>query len=82
MEKRTLLLECVRGINTCKPHTRIVFDGIKSYSEETVDDEYDDQCMDSVIGMHWVKEHVFCLRTEKKEIIVEVEREPRIERIA
>ncbi|OAI26783.1 MULTISPECIES: hypothetical protein [Methylomonas] len=79
---RTLVLECVPDPNSLKPHTKVIFTGIRSYSEETIDDEYDDMCMDGVVGMHWVREHIFCLRTDKKEIILELENEPRLEFIA
>lgn len=79
---RTLLLECVTDPNSLKPHTRVFFTGIRSYSEETVNDEFDDMCMEGVVGMHWVREHIFCLHTDKKEIILELENEPRVEVIA
>lgn len=78
---RTLLLECVTDPNSLKPHTQVHFTGIRFYSEETIDDEYDDTCMDGVVGMHWVREHIFCLRTNKKEIVLELENEPRVEAI-
>ena len=82
INKRVVLLECVRNIETCEPHTRVIFEGIRSYSEETIDDEYDDQCMDSVFGLNWVTEGVLCIRTEKKEIIIELENNPRVEILA
>ena len=41
-----------------------------------LNDCIDQTCMDSVIGMHWIKEGVFCLHTEDKEIIIELDGDP------
>lgn len=81
IDKRTLVMECVNNPNEGVPQTRVIFSGIKSYSEETIDDEYDDHCMDGVVGMSWVEEGVFCIHTDKKEIIIEIENKPKSERI-
>jgi hypothetical protein len=82
IDKRILLMECVNSASENVPHTKVTFSGVRSYSEETIDDEYDDHCMDGVVGMNWVKEKVFCIHTEKKEIIIEIENEPATEKIA
>ncbi len=68
--KRQLLLVCVDSPETGKPKIEIIFAGIESYEEATLDDEYDDQCLDSVIGIHWLKEKTICIHTEKKEIVI------------
>ncbi len=68
--KRQLLLVCVDSPETSKPAIEIIFSGIESYEEETIDDEYDDQCMDSVIGINWLHEKTICIYTEKKEIVI------------
>lgn len=82
IDKRILVLECINNPDDCIPRTRVTFSGIRSYSEETVGDGNDDRCMDIVIGMHWIKANVFCLHTDKKEIIIEIENEPKAEIIA
>lgn len=68
--KRQLLLVCVDSPETCKPVIEIIFTGIEFYKEETLDDEYDDQCIDSVLGINWVHENTICIHTEKKEIVI------------
>lgn len=81
IDKRILTMVCVNNPNENAPHTKVTFTGVRAYSEETMDEEFDDHCMDSVIGMNWVKENVLCIHTEKKEIILEIENEPSSERI-
>ena len=81
IDKRVLTMECVNNANENVPHTKITFSGVRSYSEETIDTDYDDHCMDGVVGMNWVKEKVFCIHTDKKEIIIEIENEPTSEKI-
>lgn len=68
--KRQLFLVCVDSPETCNPVIEIILSGIESYKEETLDDEYDDQSVDSVIGIHWLCENVICINTEKKEITI------------
>lgn len=68
--KRQLLLVCVDSPETSQPAIEIIFSGIESYEEETIDDEYDDQCMDSVIGINWLHKKTICIYTEKKEIVI------------
>lgn len=82
IDKRVLIMECVNNLDDCVPDTRVTFRGIKSYSEETIDDEYDDNCMDGVIGMNWLRDRLFCIRTDKKEIIIEIENDPVTSKIA
>lgn len=82
IDKRVLILQCVNNPDDFIPHTRVVFTRIRSYTEETIDDEFDDSSIDSVIGMHWVRDHTFCIRTEKKEIILDLECDPQSELIA
>jgi len=82
IDKRVLIMECVNNSGDCVPDTRVTFRGIKSYSEETIDDEYDDNCMDCVIGLNWLRERLFCIRTDKKEIIIEIENDPVTSKIA
>ena len=82
IDKRTLTLECVNNPDECTPTRKVIFSGIRNYSEETIDEDYDDKCMDGVVGMSWLRDNVFCLHTDKKEIIIELECEPIVEHIA
>ncbi len=66
IDSRQLLLECVNNPDECKPLKKIIFREIESYSEETMDDEYDDNCIDGVIGMSWIGKNKFCIHTDKK----------------
>ncbi|KGJ87802.1 hypothetical protein [Colwellia psychrerythraea] len=70
IDKRIIELVCVDSIDNCLPKRKIKISGIQSYTEETIDDEFDDNCMDGVIGLHEMAVGKFCIRTEKKEVIV------------
>jgi len=82
IDGRKLILECVNNPEDCIPKTRVIFSGIKSYSEENIDEEFDDLCMDSVIDFSRREDNVYIINTEKKEISVEVDSEPVSESIA
>ena len=82
INKRELLLVCVNNPEDCLPRKSIIFKGIESYAEETIDTEYDDNCLDSVIGMPWINKDNFCIRTEKKEIIIKLSGEINAKNIA
>lgn len=79
--KRKLTLVCVNNVEDFLPHTKVTFSGIRSYSEETTDKDYDDDCVDGVLGMSWVTENEFCIHTDKKEIVLDIENEPTSERV-
>ncbi len=70
IDKRIIELVCVDSIDNCLPKRKITISGIQSYAEETIDDDFDDNCMDGVIGMHEMSVGRFCIHTDKKEVIV------------
>ncbi len=78
IDSRKIILECVDTPEKMNPTKRITLTDVIEYREETIDDEYDDQCLDSVIGIHWISDNVLCIHTEKKEIIVKIGNEPTI----
>jgi len=60
-----------------KPHTRIVCSAIKSYSENNMDDETHDDCLDGVLDLSWAEEAgTFVVVTDKKEILLVLENKP------
>ncbi|EAR09145.1 hypothetical protein MED297_17423 [Reinekea sp. MED297] len=65
-----------------KPVTRVLLSGVMKYSEETIDDENDYNCLDSVIGINWIAKGIICIHTEKKELVVTISNEPLVESIA
>jgi len=80
--KRVLILVCVNNPDDFVPVIKVTFEGISLYSKETINEEYDDNCMDMVIGINWVRDKVLCIHTDKKEIIIELENEPQSKKIA
>ena len=82
IEKRELRLECVDNPENCNPIKRIICSGILKYEEENIEDKPDDNLIDSVIGINWIRDKLLCIHTEKKEIILELENEPISENIA
>lgn len=82
INNRVLTLECVNNVEEFLPKKRILFEGVISYSESTEDVDYDDELIDGVVSMFWnSEENEFILLTDKKEIIVKLEKEPQIENI-
>lgn len=81
VNNRRFLLECVDNPVERRPLKRALFSNVLSYVEEIRSDPYDDDCMDSVIGMHWIDKNRFCLTTEKREVILGLEDDPIIETV-
>jgi len=80
--KRCVEIVVVDNGDSQVPYLRITVANILHYEEVTIDDEPDDNCMDSIIGVHWVREGRLCIRTEKKEIMVNTPNEPSARKIA
>ena len=73
LEKRELLVVCAKTVENWVPFKGILFKDVISFSETyDEDDILDDDLIDSVIGLHEVSDGVYCLGTEKREIIVKV----------
>lgn len=58
------------------PGKRLIFTDIRSFSENPSEDLLDDDCIDSILGLHVVPDGKYCLMTEKRELILDVGKEP------
>jgi hypothetical protein len=67
---RSVYITLLDNPNKCIPVVKLEFKNVESYSEETIDSEYDDECLDSVIGLNWLRHKELCIHTEKKELII------------
>ena len=77
IDKRGLVIEFALDSKEFKPHTRIVCSGIKSYSENNMDDETHDDCLDGVLDLNWNEiAGTFLVVTDKKEILLTIENKP------
>lgn len=76
IDKRELSIECVDNPETRNPKKQMIFSGILRYKEENIEEKPDDNLLDSIIGINWVRKGILCIHTEKKEIILELENEP------
>ena len=78
--KRTLTLDLVDDPEKMNPVKRVIFSGILQYNEEATE-EPDDQCLDGVIGIHWLDDQSICIKTDDKEVVIQLEDEPTSEMI-
>jgi len=69
---REFTLVCAKSIGDWVPHKGIRFTDVISFSENCFEDILDDNGIDSVVGMHKVSDGVYCLNTEKREIVLKV----------
>lgn len=76
---REVVLEVASDPESMSPCVKVIFGSVASLSDENDHPEEND-CIDSVIGMHWMERGLFCLRTQQREMIMELQEEPRIER--
>ena len=79
---REFIIECVNNINDFTPHTRIICSSILRYTEFPRDDEdeYDDELVDGLLDLNWSEESkVFYIYSDKKEISLKLEKQPRRE---
>ena len=78
---RVLYIECVNNPEEMNPTRRINCPGILKYEEENLDTKFDDEYIDSIIGINWIDNSTLCILTEKKELILNLENEPTAEEI-
>ena len=55
---------------------RLIFRDVLSFSEEMFEDAFEENLMDSIMGMRLVSENVYCVHTEKRELLLKVGLEP------
>ena len=71
-----LTIECLDNPKDQNPKRTLKFSDILKYSEESLDDNSDDALLDSIIGMNWMDKNILCIRTDKKEITLELNASP------
>jgi len=79
---KELHIECADNPDSMNPKKRIKLTGIRKYKEENIDETSDNNLIDSIIGINWIEKSKLCIQTEKKELIIELENEPTLEKIA
>ena len=76
LEKREFSIICAKQISDCTACKGIKFIDVVRFTEETSEGLTDDDCADSVIGLHEVERGVYCLSTEKRELIIHTMKMP------
>ena len=77
IDKRLFTIEFVDNVNDFNPHTRLVCGSVLSYSEDTVDEDYDDDLIDGIIDFSWNEPHkTLVVLTDKKEMIFKLGQPP------
>lgn len=73
---RIFIIECIDNIKSMRPAKRIEFLGVIEYHEKNLEDSFDDQLLDSIIGINWLDSKNICVHTDKKEIVLNLEKDP------
>ena len=55
---------------------QLKFLDVLSFEETTFEEAFDNNFTDSVMGIHKVSDGIYCVNTEKRELIIKVGREP------
>ncbi|MBQ4810273.1 hypothetical protein J8M20_02950 [Pseudoalteromonas luteoviolacea] len=77
INNRIFTIEFVDNVNDFNPLLRLVCKSVLSYSEDTVDEAYDDDLIDGVIDIAWNGAHkTLVVLTDKKEMILKLEQPP------
>ena len=77
LNKREILIVCAKQIYDWTPGKQIRFSDVRSFSEQVFEDDIlEDDLIDSIIGLHEISEGIYCLYTEKRELIIGVGTEP------
>ena len=71
ISNRIVKIICVDSSDFSKAKRIVTVSGVQSYSEENIDNEFDDSCMDSIVGLIQSNKNTFSINTEKKEIFIQ-----------
>lgn len=80
VEARELRIFLLETPEDTRPSVEICITKVTSYNESDV--EVDDECRDSIIGAHWAGSGTLIIRTEKREIVLGVSGEVKVEQCA
>ncbi|NRA79238.1 hypothetical protein CWC26_13180 [Pseudoalteromonas sp. S4488] len=82
IDNRTFTIEFVNNVNDFKPLLKFVCKSVLSYSENTVDEDYDDDLIDGVIDIAWNEvDKTLVVLTDKKEMILKLGQAPICENV-
>lgn len=78
LEKREVVMVCAKSIGDWTPGKQLKFTDVIGFIEHTLDfeDFVDDEYTDSVMGLHKTQAGGYCLRTEKRELIIQTIKDP------
>ena len=74
--KREVSIVCAKNINDWTPGKQLKFTDVIGFTEETFEDFLDDDNIDSLIGLHKMKQGSYCLHTEKRELVIHTVENP------
>jgi hypothetical protein len=76
LDNRDISIIFVKLTKDSPTRMKLSFGDVLSFSETMSEDALDDNFTDSIIGMHKTSDNVFCVCTEKRELMIRVGREP------
>ena len=76
MNKREIIIVFSREVGAWSPGKQLKFSDVLSFKEQTFEDLTDDDCMDSIMGLHQLSKNTYCVHTEKREFIFRTGNKP------
>lgn len=76
LRRREIVVVCANNTIDWSPKTQLKFTDVVTFSEEVFEDLLDDELIDSIMGFHEMAENVYCLSTEKRELIIKARQKP------
>ncbi|WP_026941652.1 hypothetical protein [Hellea balneolensis] len=76
LDERKLVIACSANSDNRIQFKELIFRDIVSFKEVLFEDAFDDNLTDSIIGIHMISDGVYCVNTEKRELFMQVDKEP------
>lgn len=81
LDEREVIIVFLKKTYNSNSVMRLIFRDVLSFAEEMFEDALEDNLTDSIMGMHMVSDNVYCVKTEKRELLLKVGLEPISEHI-
>ena len=77
LDRRELSLICFKSVDDQTPGKQLLFAEVNEFDEIQFEDAGDKDLIDSIMGIHLSSNSVYCINTEKRELVLRVGVEPR-----
>lgn len=76
LDEREIVIDFAKDTKDWLPGKRLIFSDILEFSQELLEDAYEDTLIDSIMGFHLLDEGIYCVTTEKRELVLRVGADP------